>query len=386
MTRGGPKPDNVTPIPRRVAPRGPESVGSGAVYGVVLNTLPDPVLMVGEDGAVLYANLAAENFFGASAEFLCSRNLQDIVPADSPLFSLVQQVQQGGHSVFEYGVTVATPRVRSRFVAIQVSPVAESAGSVVVTLRERSITDRIEHQLSHRSAARSVTGMAAVLAHEIKNPLSGIRGAAQLLEHNANASDRKLTELICDEADRICALVDRMEVFSEKKGFAREAVNIHRVLEHVRRLCESGVARNVRFIENYDPSLPPVYGNRDQLIQVFLNLVKNAAEAVPKKGGEIVLSTAYQHGVRLAVAGTATRMELPLMVSVQDNGSGIAEDLHSCLFDAFVTTKAGGTGLGLALVAKIINDHGGIIDFDSQPKRTVFRVRLPMFPEQAEQP
>ncbi len=384
MAGSGPKRDNVTPLPGRTAPRGADSSGPGALYGLVLNTLPDPVLMVGEDGEILYANFAAENFFAASAEYLCTRLLEDVVPADSPLLSLVQQVQRGGHSVFEYGVTLATPRVRGRFVAIQVSPVAEAAGAVVVTLRERSITDRIEHQLSHRSAARSVTGMAAVLAHEIKNPLSGIRGAAQLLEHNAPAPDRKLTELICDEADRICALVDRMEVFSEKRSLAREAVNIHRVLEHVRRLCESGVARNVRFIENYDPSLPPVFGNRDQLIQVFLNLVKNAAEAVPKKGGEIVLSTAYQHGVRLAVPGSAARMELPLMVSVQDNGSGIAEDLHSCLFDPFVTTKAGGTGLGLALVAKIINDHGGIIDFDSQPKRTVFRVRLPMFPEQAE--
>lgn len=384
MARGGAKPDNVTPIPRRVSPRGPETPGPGSPHGLVLNALPDPVLMVGEGGAILYANFAAENFFAASADYLCTRRVEDLVPADSPLLSLVEQVQHSGHSLFEYGVTVATPRIHSRFVAVQVSPVAESAGSVVVTLRERSITDRIDHQLTHRSAARSVTGMAAVLAHEIKNPLSGIRGAAQLLEHNAGASDRKLTELICDEADRICALVDRMEVFSEKNGFAREAVNIHRVLEHVRRLCESGVARNVRFIENYDPSLPPVHGSRDQLIQVFLNLVKNAAEAVPKKGGEIILSTAYQHGVRLAVPGSATRMELPLMVSVQDNGSGIAEDLHSCLFDPFVTTKAGGTGLGLALVAKIINDHGGIIDFDSQPKRTVFRVRLPMFPEQGE--
>lgn len=383
MARSGPRRANVTPISRG-AMRGPLTPGPESSDGAVLNALPDPVLTVGPDGAIYYANFAAENFFGASAEYLCARRLQDVVPADSPLLSLVEQVQKSGHSVFEYGVTVATPRHRGRFVAIQVSPIAEQPGVVVVTLRERSITDRIEHQLTHRSAARSVTGMAAVLAHEIKNPLSGIRGAAQLLEHNLSSPDRKLTELICDEADRICALVDRMEVFSEKRGFTREAVNIHRVLEHVRRLAESGVARNVRFIENYDPSLPPVHGNRDQLIQVFLNLVKNAAEAVPKKGGEIVLSTAYQHGVRLAAPGSATRMELPLMVSVQDNGPGIPEDLHPCLFDAFVTTKSGGTGLGLALVAKIINDHGGIIDFESQPKRTVFRVRLPMYPEPAE--
>ncbi len=379
MARNGVRASAITPFGRRT--RG-DLPGSNILS--ILNALPDPVLVVGEAGAVQYANFAAENFFAASAEQLCAKQLHDLVPSDSPLLSLVSQVNEGGHSVFEYGVTIATPRIGDRFVTIQVSPVPEMPDSIIVTLRERSITDKIDHQLTHRSAARSVTGMAAVLAHEIKNPLSGIRGAAQLLEQNAPAPDKKLTELICDEADRICALVDRMEVFSEKRGIERGAVNIHRVLEHVRRLGESGFARGMRFVENYDPSLPPVHGNRDQLIQVLLNLVKNAAEAAPKKGGEIVLSTAYQHGVRMAVPGSATRMDLPLMVSIQDNGDGIPDDLHSCLFDAFVTTKAGGTGLGLALVAKIINDHGGVIEFDSQPRRTIFRVRLPMFVEQGE--
>ncbi|HLF58822.1 MAG TPA: ATP-binding protein [Alphaproteobacteria bacterium] len=381
---GGIQSEKVTPLARKRLPRGDDPGGPGAAAACILNALPDPVLMVGEGGAVQFANFAAENFFAVSAEQLCARRLQDLVPADSPLLSLIEQVHAGGHSVFEYGVTIAAPRIGDRFVTIQVTLVPEWESSVVVTLRERSFADKIDHQLTHRSAARSVTGMAAVLAHEIKNPLSGIRGAAQLLEQNANTGDRKLTELICDETDRICALVDRMEVFSEKRGIEREAVNIHRVLEHVRRLGESGFARGIRFVENYDPSLPPVHGNRDQLIQVLLNLVKNAAEACPKNGGEIVLSTAYQHGVRLAVAGSASRMELPLMVSVQDNGDGIPEDLRSCLFDPFVTTKAGGTGLGLALVAKIINDHGGVIEFDSQPRRTVFRVRLPMFVEVGE--
>jgi len=374
----------ITAFARRFREPGADSGGPGAGAMAILNALPDPVLIVGEGGALEFANLAAENFFATSAEQLCSKRLFEVVPAHSPLVSLIEQVHNTGHSVFEYGVTIATPRIGDRFVTIQVSPVPEMSECVVVTIRERSIADKIDHQLIHRGAARSVTGMAAVLAHEIKNPLSGIRGAAQLLEQNAESNDRKLTELICDETDRICALVDRMEVFSEKRGIERGPVNIHRVLEHVRRLAESGFARSVRFVENYDPSLPPVHGNRDQLIQVFLNLVKNAAEAVPKKGGEIVLSTAYQHGMRLAMAGSAARMEVPLMVSIQDNGEGIPEDLRSCLFDPFVTTKAGGTGLGLALVAKIINDHSGVIEFESQPRRTVFRVRLPMFAEGGE--
>jgi two-component system nitrogen regulation sensor histidine kinase GlnL len=169
-----------------------------------------------------------------------------------------------------------------------------------------------------------------------------------------------------------------MEVFSDNRPLQREPVNIHRVLEHVRMVAENGFAKHVRFVETYDPSLPPVLGNRDQLIQVLLNLVKNAAEAVPNPGGEIILSTAYQHGLRLRVPG-GTVTDLPLVISVRDNGAdGIPDDLKGNLFDPFVSTKPKGSGLGLPLAAKIINDHGGIIEFDSQPGRTVFSIILPM--------
>ena len=132
-------------------------------------------------------------------------------------------------------------------------------------LQERTIADKMDRQLTHRGAARSVTALAAMLAHEIKNPLSGIRGAAQLLEQSAGDDDRTLTRLICDEADRIVKLVDRMEVFSDERPIEREPVNIHVVLEHVKRLAQSGFARHIKFVEDYDPSLPPVLANRDQL-------------------------------------------------------------------------------------------------------------------------
>jgi len=266
-------------------------------------------------------------------------------------------------------------------VSIQVAPLGDIPGWMVVSLNEQSLALKMGAKLTHRSSARSVTAMAAIMAHEVKNPLSGIRGAAQLLEQSCSNEDRTLTRLICDEADRIVALVDRMEVFSDKRPISRGAINIHSVLEHVRRIGQAGFARHVRFTESYDPSLPPVFGSRDQLVQVFLNLVKNAAEAVPEDGGEIVLSTAFQHSVRLAVQGSDTRLHLPLAVSVMDNGPGIPEDLRPHLFDPFVTTKATGSGLGLALVAKIIDDHGGVIEFDSQPRRTTFKVMLPVVPD-----
>ncbi|MBW7849169.1 MAG: PAS domain-containing protein [Rhodospirillales bacterium] len=344
----------------------------------ILDALRSVILVVDEAGRITEANAAAEQFFDCGAVVLRSQTLTQVVPPDSPLLMLVEQAR-GGNAVSEYGIILDTPRTGHRTVAVDASPI-EASGSVVIALHEQSIAAKMGAHMSHRNVARSVTGMAAILAHEVKNPLSGIRGAAQLLEQSAPPEDRALTQLICEEADRIVALVDRMEVFSERRALDRAPLNIHRVLEHVRRLAESGFARNVRFVENYDPSLPKVWGNRDQLIQVFLNLVKNAAEAVPEEGGEIVLSTAYQHGVRLAIPGGDSRVHLPLMVSVQDNGSGIAEDLRPHLFDPFVTTKHTGTGLGLALVAKIIDDHGGLIECDSQPRRTVFRVLLPMAP------
>ncbi len=344
----------------------------------VLAALADPVIVLGRDGEIRMVNPAAEQFFGTGAAALVGTPLTSLVAPHSPLLSLIERVRRIGNTMSEYDVTLDGPRFGSRVVTIQAALAGDAGEQLVLTLHERSIVDKVDRQLTHRNAARSITAMAAMLAHEVKNPLSGIRGAAQLLEQDADAAGRELTRLICDETDRIVALVDRMEAFSDHRPIARAAVNIHEVLEHVRKLAQSGFARHVRFVEDYDPSLPPVHGNRDLLVQVFLNIVKNAAEAVTNADAEIVLTTAYRHGLRLAGPGGQERRHLPLMVAVTDNGSGIPEDMRPYLFDAFVTSKRNGTGIGLALVAKVIGDHGGVIEFDSQPRRTVFRVFLPV--------
>ena len=350
-------------------------------HDLLLTALPHPILVLGEDNRIVYANSAAEAFLSTGIALLKRVRLDELVAFGCPLLALVGQIRRSGSTVNEYGVDITMPKSPGpKLVDVYGGPLPEQPGLVVLMLQQRNMAMMIERQLTHRAAARSASGLASVLAHEIKNPLSGIRGAAQLLEQNISDSDRSLTQLICSETDRIRNLVDRMEVFGDERPLGKEPVNIHDVLEHVRRLCETGFARGIRFIEDYDPSLPPVPGNRDKLVQAFLNLVKNAAEAIGdnKQEGRIVMQTSFRPGVRLSVQGSDTRISLPLMIQIEDNGPGIPDHLKAHLFDPFVTTKPHGTGLGLALVAKIINDHGGIIECDSEPHRTIFRVLLPM--------
>ncbi len=363
------------------APRTLVDLGRSAIF----ETLPTPILAISRVGVIDDANAAAEVFFEMGKPMLIGHSLDRLLPFGSPLLTLIQQVRERDVAINEYRLDLGRPgQDADRRFDVHCAVLSESDETVLVMLQERTIADKIDRQLTHRGAVRSVSGLASMLAHEIKNPLSGIRGAAQLLEAGLGDEDRALTNLICEETDRIVRLVDRMEVFSDARPLKREPVNIHSVLDQVKRAAQSGFARRVRFVESYDPSLPPVYANRDLLVQTFLNLVKNAAESIGDAlDGEIELSTAFRPGVSLRAVGENAAVGLPLEFCVRDNGPGVPDDIVGHLFDPFVTTKASGTGLGLALVAKIINDHGGVIECESHPRRTTFRILMPVFRPQS---
>lgn len=349
----------------------------------VLQALPQPVIVCDEDHTINFVNYAAEAFFGASLSVLSRQRLDDLIAFDSPIIGLVNAVSARRAPMTEYRVSVGSSRFGDlqdeRIVDVFASPLSDVDGRVALLFQERTMADKIDRQLVSRGAARSVTGLASMLAHEIKNPLSGIRGAAQLLEQSVTSEELPLARLIRDETDRIVDLIDRVEIFGDDRPLEREPINIHVVLDRVKLLAKSGIARNITFVEEYDPSLPPVYGNRDQLVQVFLNLVKNAAEALERtQKPEIRISTAFRPGIRISVQGVSQRISLPLEIVIEDNGPGVPPELLPILFDPFVTTKAYGSGLGLALVAKIVGDHGGVIDSESRPGRTRFRILLPV--------
>ena len=356
-----------------------EPFGKAKWANLVLEALPNPLIQLGTDNNILYLNTAAETFFEGSLGYLKGLPFTELLPDNTPLLEMIRNVRRSGNSITDHDLVLESIRIGVRIVNVGVSPLPGEDDHIVISFFERSLAQRLHNQQQSRGAARSVSGMAAMLAHEVKNPLSGIKGAAQLLEQTIDEEDQPLAKLICDETDRICELVDKMEGFSDERPLKRGEVNIHEILNHCIRLAKAGFGSHAKLKEEYDPSLPATFGNKDVLIQLFLNLLKNACEAISSEGGEVRITTSYRHGMSVKVGGSGGRLGLPLMITIQDNGIGIPSELIDNLFDPFVTTKSNGTGLGLAFVAKATADHGGFVEVETTPRLTSFRVMLPMF-------
>lgn len=335
----------------------------------LLAALPTPLLLVDEDGVILDANPSAETLLNLSRSAIIGMRMDDAtghhlrtMPAEMPFVA--------------YDLEVLLPGTRHVRADLMAAPLTDWPGWRVVALHAHPNAGPIARRAGGNLAA---AGAAALLAHEIKNPLSGIRGAAQLLEANADQDARALTTLIRDEVDRITALIDRMEGFTDKRPLELEAQNIHAILEHARGVAMRGFGEKIIFKEIYDPSLPPVLGHRDSLVQVIINLLKNAAEALGDEGGTVTLTTAYRHGMRMVTEGGDGRRQLPIEVCIIDDGPGAPPEIAEHLFDPFVSSKRDGRGLGLALVEKLVADQGGMVEYarEGQPERTVFRLLLP---------
>ncbi len=351
-------------------------------FETVWGAIPYPAVVIDAEDCINAANPATESFGAVSLRQMAGKPVAKFVGSGSAVLEVIAQARRNGVSVAQYNVMVGWGDQPPQLYNIHAVPLQEIIGEVLLLMHPQGMADKMDRSLSHRSAARSVTGMAAMLAHEIRNPLAGISGAAQLLEMGLGDADRELTGLIRAEAARIGKLVDRVEQFGDLRPAQRRPLNIHDVLDRARRAAQAGFAAHARFTEEYDPSLPPTAGDADQLLQVFQNLLKNAAEAIPRVGGAISIATAFRPGVKMVRPGRQSE-SLPLLVTITDNGPGIPENIIRDVFDPFVSSKVNGTGLGLSLVSKFISDHGGVVECDSRPGRTRFRVRLPVWRDMA---
>ncbi|MEO3476686.1 ATP-binding protein [Phaeobacter sp. CAU 1743] len=347
--------------------------------GALWASLPVPAFLIDAEDLIADANSAAEGFLNTSRKALMGKPVWSQIYIDAPITDAFARSRSSGTPLFVNDIDVGASSRAPLQCGVQISPVSGHEGMMLLMLSPRELAGRMTQNHSAKSAAQSAIGMAEMLAHEIKNPLAGITGAAQLLSMNLSAEDLELTDLIVSESRRIVKLLEQVEQFGNLSEPDFKPVNLHDVLDRARRSALLGFGANMTITEEYDPSLPSAWGDADQLLQVILNLLKNAAEAAGKKGGRIRIRTFYEHSFRLRRSDGTGKL-LPLQIEIIDDGPGLPDTIRDDIFDPFVSGRENGTGLGLALVSKIIADHDGWISVSSEPGHTVFRLSLSRVP------
>lgn len=345
------------------------------------NSIPVPALLLDGDDRILEVNPAAEAFLNLAARALVGEPAWESVMVDAPIEAPFTRARAQLSSLFVNDVDVGSVARAPMQCNLQFAPLSGADGVMLLLISPREMATRMSQNMGRERAARSAIGMADMLAHEIKNPLAGITGAAQLIAMGLDAQDREMADLIVDECRRVVKLLEQVEQFGATTPPRLGAINIHDILDRARQSASVGVAAHMVFKEAYDPSLPPALADADHLMQVFLNLIKNAAEAA-EGSGTITLRSFYDPALRLTRA-EGGRARLPLQIEIIDDGPGLPPSIADEVFEPFVSGRENGTGLGLALVSKLVADMGGWVSVDSLPGRTVFRVSLPRAPRPA---
>ncbi len=350
-------------------------------FETLWTSLPIPALVIDSDNSIAEVNIAGETFLNASAKSLRGAPVWDKLHVNAPLDEAVTRVRRNDASLFVNTVDVGTGEKPPMLCNVQMTTLVDRPGYILILLEPREIANKMGRAMQTKSAAKSAIGMAEMLAHEIKNPLAGITGAAQLLSMNLSGDDIELTDLIVEETRRVVKLLEQVEQFGNLRPPIKKPVNLHDLLDRAQKSASVGFAAHMKMREDYDPSLPPTFADGDQLLQVFLNLLKNAAEAAGGAGGTITIRTFYEMSLRVE-RPDGSRAAVPLQVVITDDGPGLPPDLARDIFEPFVSGRENGTGLGLALVSKIIAEHDGWIAVDSVPGKTEFRISLPLAPKE----
>ncbi len=344
-----------------------------------LASLPLAVLLLSPGQKIASANPAAEQFFGQSLRRLTGKPLFDTLSFNEPRLAERLGDSETPVSAREIDVTIAG--VGTRRLDVTAAPVTDAVGWQVLTFHDSSAAEAMGGESG--GAGDAMLRAPEVLAHEIKNPLAGIRGAAQLLGRKLGKEEQALTRLIADEVDRIAKLIDQMQTLSRQTIAPLEPCNLHEAIRRASAVLAAAGGKGARIEEEFDPSLPPLLGNPDALVQVLINLLANAREAcagAAKGKPRVVVRTRFASGLQLHSTGSGKPVRLPIELRVSDNGPGVEPAMRERIFDPFVTTKKSGQGLGLALVRKLVAEMNGRIghERDEADGWTHFRLHLPM--------
>ncbi len=350
-----------------------------AYYEDLLSSLQDGVIILDRRCRVTSINQAAEELTGFARSQIVGRTLADVFPPPAPLAGLAEKTMTMGrnHADFDAALVRAdgVPVTVSAAVSLVSDPAGEGRG-IVLVLRDLSRVRELEGRVRRSDRLAALGVLAAGVAHEVRNPLVGIRGSAQLLEREPGFPSelREFTGVIIRQVDRLNRIVDGLLAFAGERPLALQPCNVHQILEEALHLEEPARrAARITLTRRYDPELPAVAGDPDRLLQVFLNLARNGAEAMAATGGELSVHTRFERAAPQCGGRAAA------LVEITDRGGGIPPEIQAQLFNPFFTTKDGGTGLGLPITLRIVEEHGGTIEVQSRAgEGTTFRVLLPL--------